>query len=572
MPPSIKSSAKRAPRTPARARGCDATGRPKSVTAAAATTNVTPPTAAAAAIVTLGESAHQQLKQMLMQGAFTPGEAIPVRAVSEALGIGATPVREALQRLAAEGVLEGSANMGVRTARLERAELETLYETRMLLEGEAAALAARRITAAELVDIEETFRRVVAAADAGDAAASPGGEHGLSLPHLRGLAPSAARAMHRADVAAHRPCPHGARPQPTTHRTQLFRLLARGPRATAQGAQAARCQGGTRRRAPTVVRGLRRRGAPMTVPSEATRKPAVAVVACGVIGRSWVRVFTRAGHPVRLWDPSRDAMEAALAWHAEEYARDGRPCAEVQLCASIADVVDGVVWVQENGPESLDAKRAIFAALDAAAAPDTILASSTSTLDMTEIARDLAGADRCIVAHPVNPPHVIPAVEVLGGEHTSEATRARTVEMLRAVGQVPVELRRYVPGFLLNRLQVALIREAIALVESGVAGVDEVDSVVRDGLGLRWALMGPFGVANTNADGGVREYLTRFGGSISGLMNDLSPTPALTAALIERLGSATDAMVGDATTAAQRAWRDRMVAQITALKREGGAP
>ncbi|MBK9980310.1 MAG: GntR family transcriptional regulator [Gemmatimonadetes bacterium] len=113
-------------------------GRPKSVTAAAATTNVTPATAAAGAIVTLGESAYQQLKQMLMQGAFTPGEAITVRAVSEALGIGATPVREALQRLAAEGVLEGSANMGVRTARLERAELETLYETRMLLEGEAA--------------------------------------------------------------------------------------------------------------------------------------------------------------------------------------------------------------------------------------------------------------------------------------------------------------------------------------------------------------------------------------------------------------------------------------------------
>ena len=171
MPPSIKSTAKCAPRTPARRPRVRRDGRPKSVTAAAATTNVTPATAAAGAIVTLGESAYQQLKQMLMQGAFTPGEAIPVRAVSEALGIGATPVREALQRLAAEGVLEGSANMGVRTARLERAELETLYETRMLLEGEAAALAARRITAAELLDIEETFRRVVAAADAGDASA-----------------------------------------------------------------------------------------------------------------------------------------------------------------------------------------------------------------------------------------------------------------------------------------------------------------------------------------------------------------------------------------------------------------
>ncbi|MBK6844277.1 MAG: GntR family transcriptional regulator [Gemmatimonadetes bacterium] len=262
-------------------------GRPKGVTAAAATTNVTPPTAAAAAIVTLGESAYQQLKQMLMQGAFTPGEAIPVRAVSEALGIGATPVREALQRLAAEGVLEGSANMGVRTARLERAELETLYETRMLLEGEAAALAARRITAAELLDIEETFRRVVAAADAGDASACLAANMAFPLSHLRGVSPSAARAMHRADVAAHRPCPHGARPQPTTHRTQLFRLVACGPRTSAQGAQATRYQGGARRRAPAVVRGLRRRGAPMTVPSEATLKPPVAVVACGVIERSW---------------------------------------------------------------------------------------------------------------------------------------------------------------------------------------------------------------------------------------------------------------------------------------------
>jgi len=101
-----------------------------------------------------------------------------------------------------------------------------------------------------------------------------------------------------------------------------------------------------------------------------------------------------------------------------------------------------------------------------------------------------------------------------------------------------------------------------------VAGVDEVDAVVRDGLGLRWALMGPFGVANTNADGGVREYLSRFGGSISGLMDDLSPTPALSPELIERLGRATDAMVGDTTAAAQRAWRDRLVARLTALKRE----
>lgn len=300
--------------------------------------------------------------------------------------------------------------------------------------------------------------------------------------------------------------------------------------------------------------------------------PPVAIIGTGVIGRSWARVFTRAGHAVRLWDPRREAAEDARTWHDEEAVRDGRGGASVTVCDTLAEAVRGVAWVQENGPEALDAKRAIFASIDAAAPPSAILASSTSAIDMTEIARDLAGAHRCIVAHPVNPPHVIPAVEVLGGASTSVATRDATVAMLRAVGQVPVVLQRYVPGFLLNRLQVALLREAIALVESGVAGVNEVDAVVREGLGLRWALMGPFGVANTNADGGVREYLTRFGGSISALMHDLAPTPALTPDLIERVGEATDAMLGDTTPAAQRAWRDRMVAQVSAVKRNTPTP
>lgn len=309
-------------------------------------------------------------------------------------------------------------------------------------------------------------------------------------------------------------------------------------------------------------------GAPNASPPRAH----VAIIGSGVIGRSWIRVFTRAGFPVRVWDQNPVAAATALEWHAAECARDGRPSALVTGHDALAQAVRGAIWVQESGPETLDVKRAIFAVLDAAAAPEAILASSTSALDMTDIARDLPGAHRCIVAHPVNPPHVIPAVEVLGGAATSEVTRARTLEMLRSVGQVPVLLQRFVPGFLLNRLQVALIREAIALVEGGVAGVDEVDAVVRDGLGLRWALMGPFGVANTNADGGVREYFSRFGGSITRLMNDLAPTPTIDAALIERLGAATDAMVEGVGTAELAAWRDRLVARLTALKREDPQP
>lgn len=292
----------------------------------------------------------------------------------------------------------------------------------------------------------------------------------------------------------------------------------------------------------------------------------VAIVGCGVIGRSWIRVFTRAGYAVRVWDPVPGAIEAALAWHAAEVARDGRGGTRPMGAGTVEEAVSAADWVQESGPESLDAKRRAYATLDAHAPPTAILASSTSTLDMTAIADGVPGAARCIVAHPVNPPHVVPAVEVLGGAHTSPEVVARTCETLRAVGQVPVLLHRYVPGFLLNRMQAALVREAMSLLEQGVADVDAIDAVIRDGLGLRWALMGPFGVANTNADGGAREYFTRYGESFRWLMNDLGATPAIDAALIERIGAGVDAMTEGVPREEIRAWRDRMVERIVALK------
>lgn len=294
----------------------------------------------------------------------------------------------------------------------------------------------------------------------------------------------------------------------------------------------------------------------------------VAVVGCGVIGRSWIRVFTRAGHDVRVWDANPAAQDAALIWHESERLRAGTPGPLPQAAASLGEALDGAVYVQESGPEVLEAKRALYAALDAAAPPGAILASSTSTLDMTAIAATLPGAARCIVAHPVNPPHVVPVVEVLGGASSTPETVETTCAILRQAGQVPVLLNRYVPGFLLNRMQAALVREAISLVQSGVADVEAVDAVIQQGLGLRWALMGPFGVANTNADGGVREYFTRYGGSFEWLMNELGETPMFTPELIEEIGRQVDAMVGGTSHEVLRAWRDRMVERITTLKEQ----
>jgi L-gulonate 3-dehydrogenase len=305
----------------------------------------------------------------------------------------------------------------------------------------------------------------------------------------------------------------------------------------------------------------------------------VAVVGTGVVGRSWARVFSRAGCRTRLYDEDPGQVARALAWLDEcaaaeeaegwvsaEESRASR--ALVSGHAGLAEAVAGAGYVQESGPEMLAVKGALFAALERAAPPDAVLASSTSALDMGAIAAGLASAGRCVVAHPVNPPHVIPAVEIVPGRATDPATIERAAAFLRSVGQTPVVLRFHLNGFLLNRMQAALWQEAIHLVESGAADVEGVDAVIRDGLGLRWALLGPFGVGNTNADGGLREYFRRYGPTLRGLMDELGPIPPLDDAQIERLGAAVDAAAGDLPREALRARRDRLVRRIVRMKGE----
>ncbi|HTK41514.1 MAG TPA: 3-hydroxyacyl-CoA dehydrogenase NAD-binding domain-containing protein, partial [Gemmatimonadales bacterium] len=205
----------------------------------------------------------------------------------------------------------------------------------------------------------------------------------------------------------------------------------------------------------------------------------VAVIGSGVIGRSWAQVFARAGCNTRVHDSDSAQMDRALEALARGLERDvvdgfetassAMACLErVSPHADLREALSGAGYVQESGPEDLTIKRAIFGELDRLADSSTILASSTSAMDMTEIASGLRGSARCIVAHPVNPPHVVPVVEVLPGKGTDPAVVSRTMEFLRLVGQTPVLMNFYVPGFLLNRMQAALLREALQLVERGV--------------------------------------------------------------------------------------------------------
>jgi L-gulonate 3-dehydrogenase len=289
----------------------------------------------------------------------------------------------------------------------------------------------------------------------------------------------------------------------------------------------------------------------------------VAVIGTGVIGRSWAIVFLRAGCPTSIFDADRGQLERAEEWIRSQRLDDVK---NLRCCDSLAQALEGAEYVQECGPERLPLKQELFADLDRAASPTAILASSTSAFDMTEIARDMGHPGRAVVAHPVNPPHIVPVVEILGGARTDPAVVAEAEQFLRAVGQTPVRLKKHIHGFLLNRLQFALVREAIHLLENDVADVRAIDDVVREGLGLRWAVMGPFAVADTNNDAGVRGYFGGYTDWFIDLMNRLGPTPSFEPALIERIGQALDEARADTSRADVRAWRDRMVVEIRRLK------
>ena len=310
----------------------------------------------------------------------------------------------------------------------------------------------------------------------------------------------------------------------------------------------------------------------------------VALVGTGVIGRGWIRVFSRAGCRIHLYDNDRSQTRKALEWFEESLkldvsdgfitAKDAESSrALVAPYDDLTDALSGVQYIQESGPEKLEIKRTIFRLVDQTADPEAIIASSTSSLDMNQIAEDLHGISRCIMARPFNPPHIIPVVEVMPTRKTNPEVTKATVDFLKRVGQKPVIVNFYVSGYLINRIQAAVVREAIHQVERGVANVDAVDTVIRDGLGLRWALFGNFGVNNSNADGGIREYYSRFGEGYTTIMKDLDSTPpTFTPDMIEKIGRGVDAMEGKTPLSAICRWRDRMVLRIRALKEKDPHP
>jgi L-gulonate 3-dehydrogenase len=300
----------------------------------------------------------------------------------------------------------------------------------------------------------------------------------------------------------------------------------------------------------------------------------IAIVGSGLIGRAWAIVFAGGGCEVALYDSVAGVTDKARDLVAEglrELAANGlvadaeSAARRVRVAKDLPDALDGAAFVQESTPETLVAKRAIFAELDRLAAPDAILASSTSTIVASLFTEQLAGRHRCLVAHPVNPPHLVPLVELVGAPWTTPETIAAAKAFYEAVGQVPIVVRKEIEGFILNRLQAVLLSEAFRLVQSGHVTPQDLDKTLKDGLGLRWSFMGPFETIELNAPAGIPDYCARYGPSLARL-SAADPVIYADENLARVLALWEEAPSADQVASRMR-WRDRRLAALKAHKR-----
>lgn len=307
----------------------------------------------------------------------------------------------------------------------------------------------------------------------------------------------------------------------------------------------------------------------------AERVKQVAVIGAGLIGRGWAIVFARAGWRVRLFDINPGACDAALdeiARQAGDLARHGLSCDPGQLVSRIESsgdldaAVEGASYVQECGPETLEAKRRLFVQLDAVAPADSVLASSSSGFPTSAFAEGLENRARCLVVHPVNPPHLTPLVELCPASWTAPETLARAMETMESVGQTPIVVKKEIDGFILNRLQGALLNEALRLVDGGYVDPDDLDKTVRDGLGLRWSFMGPFETIDLNAPGGVGDYMERFGPMYARMALTQTVPPDWGGTAAAAIVAARRAHLGVDELKERQRWRDRRLAAVIAHK------
>ena len=259
----------------------------------------------------------------------------------------------------------------------------------------------------------------------------------------------------------------------------------------------------------------------LSTEDENNQKKKVALIGCGLIGQSWAISFLSAGFDVSLFDPvkgvtkkAKEKIKAKLSDLQNYGLLKNKNISDyldrIHLTQDLLHAVEGSIYVQESGPEDLDIKKELTKRIDAATPDNIPIASSTSGIPTSLYASDIPGQYRCLVAHPINPPHLIQAVEIVPAPFTNETITQAVKKIITAIGKEPLALKKEIPGFVVNRLQGALLNEAFNLVKEGISSAEDIDKAISEGLGLRWSFMGPFQTIHLNAPEGIAGYVKRY--------------------------------------------------------------
>jgi L-gulonate 3-dehydrogenase len=311
--------------------------------------------------------------------------------------------------------------------------------------------------------------------------------------------------------------------------------------------------------------------------SEVANGRHVAVVGAGLVGAGWAIVFARAGLEVRIFDSNGKIAAGVMSFieaqlvEMEQYDLIEDPASvlkRLSVSPSLAHAVQGAIYVQESVLERVEIKRDVMSQLQSVVAPDAVIGSSTSGIGASRFTDGMPIAPQVLVVHPVNPPHLVPVVELVPSPATSKASLDFAKEFIEAVGQSVVLVNKEVEGFVLNRLQGVLLREAWSLVQDGVASSEDIDKTVRDGLGWRWAFMGPFETIDLNAPGGVADYAVRLGPLYQSIAASRTHETPWQDDLICQVETERRQKLKVTDLAVRRDWRDKMLMAFSRDRRK----
>ncbi|XP_066478118.1 lambda-crystallin homolog [Tiliqua scincoides] len=307
----------------------------------------------------------------------------------------------------------------------------------------------------------------------------------------------------------------------------------------------------------------------------------VVIVGSGLIGCSWAMVFASGGFEVKLYDIMEEQVVKALekiGKQLKELEKTGmlkgslkadQQLALISCSTDLKAAVEGAVYIQECTPENLELKKKIFGELDNIVSNDVILSSSTSCLLPTKLFTGLKHVKQCLVAHPVNPPYYVPLVELVPHPQTDPSTVDITYALMKKIGQSPVKLTKEIDGFALNRLQYAIISESWRLVGDGVISPDDLDLVMSDGLGMRYAFMGPLETMHLNAEG-LLNYCERYREGIIHVLKTFGPIPDFAGETEQKINKAMckEIPADPEHLNARSHWRDECLLRLAKVKKE----